>query len=406
MSMLAAAQCRITQAFVRLGRRLHPAGKQTLETGAGALFSVGQLLRDRRLRKPMAVLGPEPETVKNRLLRVLEESDISFVVWDKLSQPPTAEDAELMSLTWQGEQCDCFVVLGDGPVIDAAKAAAARCVRRSRTIMDMVGRRRVRRKLPPVVAIPTVAGSGAESLAAVSITDKRGTRFVMEDEVLTPAVAVLDPELLADAPRSKVAEAGLDGLCRAIEAYLAASGGDQKTRTMAAQAAGLFLEELEPCWNKGGAVKDREELLSASRMAGAAASAAGCGYVRAMCRAAQSVCGVDFATACGALLPAVLERYGSHAVRPLAELASAADIAPGGPQSQRAAALIGRIRDMVFRMGLPDALEDVTAGEAADIADMAVGLANPRWISPVVWTAEQCAEVLKGACAPRERRQP
>ncbi len=402
MSMLTAARCRTVQALARLGRRLHPAGKQTVETGAGALFSVGQLLRDRRLKKPMAVLGPVPASLRARLLRALDESDIAYVVWDELSQPPTTGDAEQICLAWQSGDCDSFIALGDGPVIDAVKAAAARCARKGRTVMDMVGRRRVGRKLPPVIAVPTVAGSGAESLGTAVVAGERGTLFVMEDEVLMPAAAVLDPELLADASREQVADAGMDGLCRAIEAYLAAPAGDRKTKNSAAQAVGLFLKDLQPCWNTGGDLKAREEMLSASRMAAQAATAVGGGYVRALCRAVQNECGMGFAQACGVLLPAVLERYGSSAVPALAELAAASGMAANGTQDKRAAALIAAIRDMAFRMGLPEALEGVTGTAAADIGDMAAATANPRYVSPVVWTADDCAGVLRGVCAPQD----
>lgn len=398
MSMLTVARCRTAQTFARLGRRLHPVRKQRVETGAGALFSVGQLLRDGCMKKPMAVLGSGSEALRSRLLRALKESDIACVVWDKLSRPPKAEEAEQMSQLWRQEGCDCFIALGDGPVIDAAKAAAARCARRGRSVMDMVGFRRVRRRLPPVVAIPTVAGSGAEALPAAVIADEQGIRFIMEDEVLMPAAAILDPELLAEASRESVADAGMDGLCRAVETYLAVPSGDRKMKNQAAQAVELFLNDLPLCWNSGGDLKARENMLLASRIA---AAGRGCGYVRAMCRAAQTVCGMSFAQSCGVLLPAVLERYGSAAARPLAELAAAVHGACGSA-ADRSAALIAVIRGMVFRMGLPDTLEGVTGDEAASIADMAAAMANPRYVSPVVWTAEELTAVLKNVCVPQD----
>lgn len=403
MSMLTTARCRIVQAFARLGKRTHPVRKQVFETGAGALFSVGQLLRDRKLKKPMVILDAEPDEMKNRLLQALDESDVSYVVWDTLPQQPTANDGELIRLSWQGEKCDCFVVMGDGPILDAAKAAAARCARRGRSIMNMVGRRRIGSvRMPTVIAIPTVAGTGAESLAAAIIADDRDTRFVIEDEALTPAVAVLDPELLSAVPRQRVADAGMNGLCLAIEAYLAAPHTDQKTRSMASEAAALFLSNLEECWNHGGSVKARENLLAASRMAGNAASGVGYGYVRALCRGVQTVCGVGFGLACGALLPTILEKYGNSAVNDLAALASAAGVAADGTRSERAAALIARIRGVVFRMGLSDTLDGVTGDEITEIADLAAAQANPRSVSPVVWTARQCAQVLLAACGRQE----
>lgn len=398
--MLTTVRCRTAQTFIRLGRKLHPIRKQTLETGAGAVFAVGQVLRERHLKKPLVVAGAGEEQSRYKLLHTLEQEDVERFVWDGLPAQPTAEDAEQMALAWLQEDCDCFVALGDERVLDAVKAAAARSVSRGRTVLAMAGFRRVpRRKLPPVIAIPTVGGSGAVSLSAAEVTDGQKTRFVIEDESLMPVVAVLDPELLADTPREKVADAGLNGLCQAVEAFLAAPHGDSRSQQMAAEAAEHLFACLESCWNSGGTVKERSDLLAASRLAGWSASAAGCGYARALIRAAQTVCGLDFRTACGVILPAVLEKYGSYAHNRLALLAVLADVAEEGSRSERAEALIRRIRSMVFRLGLPDVLEGVTASQAAEIADMAAAAANPRYISPVVWTAEDCQTLILRLCA-------
>ena len=400
MNMVTAARCRIRQAFTRLGRHFYPIPKQTVEAGAGALLSLGHLLRERRVRKPMVVMGQVSEEIRQRMERVLSESDIAYTVWDELPAIPTVDDCEAIANAWHGQYCDSFIALGDGPVLDTAKAAAARAACGRRTVMAMVGYRRIpRRKLPPVVAIPTVAGSGAEALTAAILRDEHGNRFVMESEALMPPIAVMDCELLADADRERVADAGLDGLCRAIEAYLAAAVVDEHNKNLAAQAAELFFANLESCWNNGGDLKARENLLSASRLAARASSAVGYGYVRALCRAAQTVCDLPFAPLCGVLLPATLEKYGSYAVDGLAQLAAACGIKEDGTRPERCRALIERIRSMVFRMGLPDALEGVTSAQTEEIGDLAAATANPRCISPVVWTAEDCARVMESVCA-------
>ena len=400
MNMVTVTRCRVSQSLMRLGRHFYPIPKQTVEAGAGALLSLGHLLRERRARKPLVVMGQVSDAIKERMLRVLNEGDIAYILWDELSLVPTVDDCEAMAAAWSAQGCDSFIALGDGAVIDAVKAASARAACRGRTVMSMVGRRRIpRRRLPTVVAVPTVAGSGAEALTAAILRDEHGNRFVMESEALMPPLAVLDSELLADAPRDRVADAGLDGLCRAIEAYLAAQAGDEHNKNLAAQAAGLFFANLEPCWNSGGDLKARENLLSASRLAARAASDVGYGYVRAICRAAQTVCDLPFAPLCGVLLPTALERYGSYAVDDLAKLAAACGMKEDGTRGERARALIGRLRSMVFRMGLPDALEGITSAQAEEIGDLAAAAANPRCVSPVVWEAEDCAGVMQSVCA-------
>ncbi len=394
MSLLTTARCRICQGIYKLGSRMRPLRKQETEAGPGAIYRVGQLLRDRRLKKPMVILGAGQEQAADRLLQSLSESDIVFTQWDALSDPPTADDGENIRLSWLGEECDSFIVLGDGPVIDIAKLAAARCVRRGRTIMGMVGRNRIgRRRTPPVIAIPTAAGSGAEALAAAMVADGRGNRFLIQDPCLIPAVAVLDPALIEDVPRELAASRGMNGLCLAVEAFIS-NAGDDKSRRAAAQAVELFFQSLEPYWNSGGAAQDRENLLKASRLAGQAASRAGYGYARAISRAIQVVTGMQMGLASGLVLPVVLEKYGISAQERLAALAEQSGLKTEGTRAERAAALIDRIRGMAFRLGLPDGLENMSGIMAEEIADLAAAEANPQCACPVVWTAKKCMDVV------------
>ena len=403
MSLMMTARCRAAQALARFDRRMHPMRKQVMESGAGAVFAVRQLLRDRQLQKPLVALGAGELQNGYKLTRALDEGDVPYARFDGLSATPTVAEIELLAQTYLDEQCDCVVALGDGAALDAAKTAAARAVSGGRSVMGLVGFRRLpRRKLPPVIAVPTVAGSGREAMAAALVTDERGSRFFLEDEALMPAVAVLDPELLAETPREKVADAGLDGLCWAIEAFLAAPHGDSRTKNQAAEAAELLFAALESCWNSGGSIRERSDMLAASRMIGRAASAVGGGYARALIRATQTVTGLPFRDACGVILPAVLEKYGNYATEKLALLAALTDVAPDGARDERAAGLISCLRRTVFRLGLPDVLEGVTASQAAEIADLAAATANPRSVSPVVWSAEDCRELILSVCAPEE----
>ena len=117
-----------------------------------------------------------------------------------------------------------------------------------------------------------------------------------------------------------------------------------------------------------------------------------------MIRAAQTVCGLDFATACAAILPAVLEEYGNQAHDRLASLAVMADLAEDGSRQARAEALVARLRGTVFRMGLGETLEGVTEEQAEEIGDLAASMANPRLVSPVVWDRRQCHDLIESLC--------
>lgn len=372
-------------------RRAYEAGKQVVSDGVGSIFSAGALLRGRKGKKPLVVLGRGVEEAK--LFRSLRDNDLSWVTYSGLSAPPTTADAEAICRVWWEEGCDSFIALGDNSVLDVTKAAAACAAGWGRTVKDMAGYGKLpRRKMPVILAIPTVAGTGAESLARAFLRDEDGNRLCLAGKTLTPDIVVLDPVLLEQTPRVEVAEAGMDGLCRAVEAYLSPGKGDDMVRAMAADAVKGFLENLEPCWNNGGTVLQRSGLLEASRLAGAAASTLGYGYARVMARSAAEVAGLEFGSACAVILPCVLEKYGSDAREKLARLSEISGVMAGGGQIQRAAAFIERLRAMCFRMGLSDTLVGMTRDVAEQIAYMSAQ--DDRCFAPVFWPEARCRTVF------------
>lgn len=399
MSLIYTVGCRFRQAIIRASRSRR-LDRQYVEEGTGAVFSVAQLLRNHRLQKPVVVTARGAEPVRERVLHALAENDFAWCVWDMPDRAVTAEDADDLRMTWVREACDSFIILGGGETIDFGKIAAALAAVRGRSFTSLVGYNKIRRRLPPVVAVPVAAGSGTESLSWASAADGQGNRLVVNDPALIPPFLILDPELMDDVPRPALAAACIDGLCLALEAYLSGYG-DDGSRAVAADAVRGYLTALEPCWNSGGTTAQRSALLQASRMAGEAASQAGAGYARALTRGVVRVTGRPFGDVCGVLLPTVLEKYGNHAAERLAKLAEVSGVASEGSKAERAAALIARLRQLAFRIGLPEALEPLSAEAVAEIADLAAAEANPRYACPVVWTAADGAGVLRAACEVR-----
>ncbi len=399
MSMIYTAGCRARQAVFRVlhGRRLE---KQQVVEGTGAVFSVAQLLRSSRLTKPMVVAAGSEEPLRDRVLHALKESDLSWSVWELPQRTLTPQDADDLRMAWVREACDCFILLGDGETMDFGKISAALAAVRGRSFESLVGYNRIRRRLPPVIAIPTAAGSGAEALAWVSAPDGQGERRVVCDPALVPPFLLLDPELMEDVSRPELACASMDGICLAVEAYLSGAA-DDGVRAVAADALRDYLAALEPCWNSGGTPAQRGALMSASRMAGEAASAAGPGYARALVRAAGRITGRPAGELCAAVLPVVMEKYGNHAVERLALLAERSGAASGGTRAEDAGALVARLRQLAFRVGLPEAMNPLPPDTVTEIAARAAAEANGRYACPAVWTAAELAEVLRSACEPK-----
>lgn len=372
-------------------RRAYGAGKQVVADGVNAIASAGALLRGRKCKKPLVVLGRGVD--ETRLFRSLRENELSWVAYSGVSVRPTVADAEAICRIWWEEGCDSFAAMGEGPLLDVAKTAAACVAGRGRPVVGMAGYGKLPRRKPPVVlAIPTVAGSSAESLARTTILDEQNKRLCLAGKNLIPELVVLDPALLEHTPRVDVAEAGMDGLCRAVEAYLTPGKGDEAARAMAAEAVRGFLENLESCWNSGGTIYQRGALLEASRLAGAAASTLGYGYVRVLAQSAAEVAGLEFGSTGAVILPYILEKYGNDAREKLAKLSEVSGVMTNGGQIQRAAAFIERLRAMSFRMGFSDTLDGLAWDTAEEIAFLASQ--DDRCFAPVFWSEDHCRAIF------------
>ena len=394
MSVFTVPACRLYQ-FAYRAFRPRRTERQTVEDGTGAVFSAAQLLRLSRLRKPMVVCAAGDAAAREKVLHALVESDIEYALWDADGRGAAEDSAQALRLAWARAACDSFIALGDAGTIDLVKVAAALAATRGRRLMSLVGRNRLRRSITPTIAIPT-AGSGAESLAWASFTDAGDDRHVIADSGMIPPYLIDDPELLETVSRPTLARAVFDGLCLAVEAYLSGFA-DDASRACAADAVRGFLANAEPCWNSGGTLSQRSALMTASRLAGEAASRTGPGYARALSRSAARVLGDDPGDLCAVLLPAVLAKYGNRASRRLSELAGVCGLT-GETPAAAANALIDRMRQLAFRLGLPEAVDTPAPDAIRQIGERAASVINPRCACPAVWTSSKCAAVFRAAC--------
>ena len=95
--------------------------------------------------------------------------------------------------------------------MDCAKAVGARIAYPHRSVNQMKGLLRVLRKLPPLIAIPTTAGTGSEVTITAVITDReKGIKYTMNSFALIPAYAVLDPAVTFTLPPHLTATTGME----------------------------------------------------------------------------------------------------------------------------------------------------------------------------------------------------
>jgi 4-hydroxybutyrate dehydrogenase len=135
---------------------------------------------------------------------------------------PTQSAAEAALAAYHESGCDGFLAIGGGSAIDCAKGAAL-VLTHNVPLFDLLARRggidRIG-PIAPIVAVPTISGTGTEIGRGAGLTLGDGEKGVFLSPHLVPRVAICDPDLTKSAPAHLKAGSGIDALAHAIEAYL------------------------------------------------------------------------------------------------------------------------------------------------------------------------------------------
>lgn len=210
------------------------------------------------------------------------------------------------SVFWR-KQCDCFVALGGGSVIDTAKGANIVVSERADDLMAFAGADILQKPLKPLIVIPTTSGTGSEVTVAAVISDtRRGVKMAFTSRHLLPRLAVLDPRMTRTLPPKMTAATGMDALTHAVEASICLQK-NPVSDAHAHAAIRLIAEHLVPVTQNSGPDKARLALANAACLAGAAFSNSMVGMVHALGHACGAVSHIPHGMAMSILLPHGLE---------------------------------------------------------------------------------------------------
>ena len=387
--------CRAFQCCFALGARVLPWRRPEVLSGAESLQRVPDLLKENGVRRPMVVASRRQcaDERFRRLQEALDAQDILLSVFSAVEPNPSVATVERIAAQYRFDRCDCFLVIGGGSPMDAAKAAAARIARPEKTVAQLGGLLKVRRRIPLLIAVPTTAGTGSETTIAAVVTDADHHKYAISDLCLIPRYAVLDPTLTLGLPPHITAETGMDALTHAVEAYLSRFYNTKETRERAERAVVSIFAHLERAYRDGASLPDRMAMLEASFDAGAAFTRASVGNVHAIAHTLGGLYGTAHGLANAVLLPIVLEDYGAAAWPRLARLALLVGLG-GDTEEARARAFVAAIRAMNARMGIPDRFDFIRTEDVARMAAWAAAEANPVYPVPVIYDEARFARVI------------
>ncbi|MBB1440179.1 bifunctional acetaldehyde-CoA/alcohol dehydrogenase [Shewanella sp. SG41-4] len=350
----------------------------------------------------------------NETLKILKAQGLETEVFYEVEADPTLAIVRQGAKVAQSFQPDVIIALGGGSPMDAAKIIWVMYEHPEVDFADLALRfmdiRKRIYKFPKMgvkaqmVAIPTTSGTGSEVTPFAVVTDEvTGKKYPIADYQLTPNMAIVDPNLVMDMPKSLTAFGGIDAVTHALEAYVSVMANEYSDG-QALQALDLLFKYLPDSYEFGAkAPVAREKVHNGATIAGIAFANAFLG----VCHSMAHKLGAEFHLAHGlanALLISNVIRFNatdmptkqaafSQYDRPkaLCRYAAIADYLKlgGKTDAQKVEKLIEKIEQLKTTIGIPASIQDAGVNEADFIAkldelaedafdDQCTG-ANPRY---------------------------
>jgi alcohol dehydrogenase class IV len=356
--------------------------------GAGALARLPAEVERLRIRRPLVVTdgGVVRAGISARVEALLAGAGVAAARFDGVQPNPTDRDAADGVAAFRAGSCDGIVAVGGGSSLDAGKLVQLLATHEpplSRYDDAAGGDRFVHERLPPLVAIPTTAGTGSEvGRSAVVTLPETGRKTVIFSPHLLPRAAICDPELTVGLPRHLTAATGMDALTHCVEAYLAL-GFHPLADAVALDGIRRVARALPLACRTPEDLAARTDMMIAA-VEGAMAFQKGLGACHALAHALTPVCGLHHGLANAIALPAVLAFNAGAAPSRVARIAVALGADPARPEEALVAAAVGRVRALAAEIGLAGRLRDAAVREedlpavARKAFEDASHRANPR----------------------------
>ena len=304
-----------------------------------------------------------------RLLGALPEK-ILPTIYGNVPGIPSESPCLKAAALYKSNKCDCIIGLGGGSVLDLAKTVGLAVTHDGPLINYTViegGVARIKNILPPIIAVPTTAGTGSEvSRGANIVFAGRGTIGLISP-FLSPKVAICDPTVTLTLSPRATAGNGMDAMTHCIETYLV-TAYDPTADGIALDGLARVTANIERAVSVGQDIDARREMMAAA-LNGALALQKGLGSVHAMSHALAGLTRHELhhGTLNAVLLPHVLEFNAPAVSHRFAALKSAMGLTPEADISSE-------LRKLNERLGLPSDLASMgidrgTVSAAAPLAE-------------------------------------
>jgi len=336
-----------------------------LITGAAAIEQLSAELTRLNVQNPLIVTDAILVQSGTVDLALAQLGGRRYGVFDQVKPEPEISIVEDCTRAYREGGHDGLIGVGGGSAIDIAKGVAAFASHEG-PLAELFGVDLVKRKGPPLIAIPTTAGTGSEVTNVAIFSDKQAQikKGIVSDYLL-PDVALVSPLMTLTCQRSVTAASGVDALVHAVEAYLSVNASPI-TDAIALGAIKLIVKALPKAYANPSSLQAREDMATASLMAGMAFGNAGVGAVHALAYPLGGRFNIAHGVSNALLLPYVMEWNKLACVERMRDIADAMGARVSHLSDRDAADLaVKAMADLCAAVEIPSGLRSFNVPEDA-----------------------------------------
>ena len=310
------------------------------------------------------------------VLDVLDEASIPYVIYDEVKPNPTVTNVKNGVAACKNAGADFIVAIGGGSAMDTAKGIGIICNNPEFSdVVSLEGVADTKKKSVPIIALPTTAGTAAETtINYVIIDEEKQKKMVCVDPNDIPCVAIIDAELMYSLPKSLTAATGMDAMTHAIEGLIT-KGAWELSDMFEIKAIEMIHRYLPIAVNEPTNPEGRNGMAVAQYVAGMAFSNVGLGVDHGMAHPLSALHDIPHGVACAMLLPTVMKFNAPAALPKYVDIAKALGVYKDGMTQQEAAdAACAEIDNLSRLVGIPAHLSElgITEKDIDALADQAI----------------------------------
>ena len=322
--------------------------------GAGVAKQAALQLAALGLHRPLVVTDPGVRKVGvvETVCAPLEEAGVSYQIFDGVEANPKDVNAEAGAAAYRAFGADCLIAIGGGSPIDCAKAIGVLIAHNADQIKPYEGKTAATKPNPPLICVPTTAGTGSEVTFSSVITDtKNRYKMTVKSPYTAPNVALCDPLLTLSVPRNVTAATGVDALTHAIEGFTA-NCAEPIGDAVALYSIELIYENLPAAVRDGSDFSARSAMLMGSLLGAMSFSHSDVASVHCIAEALGSMYDLPHGTCNAIFLPYVMEYNMPYCMPRYARIARAMG-AVFESEEEGAKEAVCRVKQLTKEVGLP-----------------------------------------------------